>query len=263
MTDHRGADGDGLPAADSPAATDAFRLAGDPSAGESLPASESIAAAARRSALGAVTPGETPSGAALLTAMGGTRGLVESILPGLAFLVVYTITRDLVLSVVIPLVIAVLFVVARIVTRTPFTSALAGVLGLGLSAGLALVTGRAEDNFVLGFLINAAFLVALIISMIVRWPLIGAVASLIVGEGQGWRADKAKFRVALLATVLWCGLFAVRLGIELPLYFAGNVDALAALKLILGVPLYAGVLWVTWLMMRTVYGRPKVIPTAA
>ena len=218
---------------------------------------DGLAAAARRSGLGAVTPGEAPSRGALLTAMGGVRGLVESILPGLTFLVAFTITRDLMLSVLIPLGIAVLFVIVRVVTRTPFSSALVGVVGLALSAGLALITGRAEDNFVLGFLINAAFLIALIVSLIVRWPLIGVIAALITGEGQGWRADRSKFRVALLATILWCGLFGLRLGIEVPLYFAGTVDALAALKLILGVPLYAGVLWVTWLMMRTVYGRPK------
>ncbi|MDJ0335241.1 DUF3159 domain-containing protein [Salinibacterium sp. G-O1] len=223
---------------------------------------ETFAAAARRSGLGYVAPGETPSSGALLKAMGGVRGLVESILPGLSFLVVYTITRELLVSVLIPLVIAVLFVVVRVVTRTPFTSAIAGVLGLGLSAGLALITGRAEDNFVLGFFINAIFLLALVISMIARWPLIGVIASLITSEGTGWRADRAKVRVAYLATILWCGLFSVRLGVELPLYFSGNVDALAAFKLILGVPLYAGVLWVTWLMMRTVYRSKKVGPAA-
>lgn len=219
--------------------------------------SESLAAAARKSGLAAVTPGETPSGSALLTAMGGVRGLVESILPGLAFLVVYTITGQLLPSVLIPLGIAVIFVVIRVVTRTPFTSAIAGVLGIALSAGLALLTGRAEDNFVLGFLINAAFLLALLISLAVRWPLIGVIASLITGEGSGWRQDKAKVRVALIATILWCGLFALRLGVELPLYFAGNTQALAALKLILGVPLYAAMLWVTWLLVRTVYARPQ------
>lgn len=226
--------------------------------GEAVSVADSFAAAARRSGLGAVAPGETPSSGALLTAMGGVRGLVESILPGLSFLVVYTITRDLMLSVLIPLGIAVLFVVVRVVTRSPFTSALAGVLGLGLSAGLALITGRAEDNFVLGFVINAASLLALVVSIVVRWPLIGVIASLITSEGQHWRTDRAKFRVALLGTIMWCGLFALRLGIELPLYFTGNVDALATLKLLLGVPLYAGVLWVTWLLMRTVYGRAKV-----
>lgn len=221
------------------------------------PLGESLADAARKSGFGAVEPGEAPSAGALLKAMGGVRGLVESILPGLAFLVIYTITGDLFLSVAIPIGIAVLFVIVRAITKTPWTSALAGVIGLALSAGLALITGRAEDNFVLGFFINGAFLIALLVSLAVRWPLIGVIVSLIRSEGSAWRADKAKFRVALIATVLWCGLFAVRLGVELPLYFAGNAAALATLKLILGVPLYAGMLWVTWLLVRTVYARPE------
>lgn len=219
------------------------------------PVSESLAQAARRSAFGKVAPGETPTGSALLAAMGGIRGLVESILPGLAFLVVFTITQQLLPSVLIPLAIAVLFVIARAVTRQPWTSAVAGVLGIGLSAGLALLTGDPNDNFVPGFIINGVFLVALLVSLAVRWPLIGVIASLITGEGASWRQDRAKVKVAIIATVLWCGLFAVRLGVELPLYFAGNTQALATLKLILGVPLYAAMLWVTWLLARTVWAR--------
>lgn len=219
------------------------------------PVGESLAAAARRSAFGKVAPGETPTGSALLAAMGGVRGLIESILPGLAFLVVFTITSQLLPSVLIPLAIAVVFVIVRAATRQPWTSAVAGVVGIGLSAGLALLTGRSEDNFVFGFVVNGVFLIALLISLAARWPLIGVIASLITGEGSGWRADRAKLKVALIATVLWCGLFAVRLGVELPLYFAGNTPALATLKLILGVPLYAAMLWVTWLLMRTVWAR--------
>lgn len=220
------------------------------------PLGESLSAAAKKSGFGAVEPGEAPSAGALLQAMGGVRGLVESILPGLAFLVIYTITKDLFLSVALPVGLAVVFVIVRAITKTPWSSALAGVIGLALSAGLALITGRAEDNFVLGFVINAAFLIALLISLAVRWPLIGVIVSLIRSEGSAWREDKAKFRVALIATILWCGLFALRLGVELPLYFAENAAALATLKLILGVPLYAGMLWVTWLLVRTVYARP-------
>lgn len=218
---------------------------------------ETFAAAARRSGLGKVTPGENPSGSALLAAMGGVRGLIESILPGLGFLVVYTITQQLLPSVLFPLALAVVFVVARVVMRQSWTSAVAGVIGIGLSAGLALFTGRAEDNFLFGFVINAVFLVALLISLALRWPLIGVIASLITGEGSGWKSDRAKFKVAVIATLLWCGLFALRLGLELPLYFAGNTQALATLKLILGVPLYAAMLWVTWLLVRTVYARPQ------
>ncbi|MDP3208271.1 MAG: DUF3159 domain-containing protein [Rhodoglobus sp.] len=216
-----------------------------------------FAAAARKSGLGKVAPGEAPSGSALLGAMGGVRGLVESILPALGFLVTYTITQQLVPSVLFPLGLAVIFVVVRVAMRQPWTSAVAGVVGIALSAGLALITGRAEDNFVFGFGINAVFLTALIVSLAVRWPLIGVIASLITGEGSAWKSDRAKVKVAVIATVLWCGLFAVRLGVELPLYFAGNIAALATLKLILGVPLYAGLLWVTWLLVRTAYARPQ------
>lgn len=221
------------------------------------PLSNGLAAAARRSAMGAVVPGQTPSGPALLAAMGGVRGLVESILPGFAFLVVFTITGQVLPAVLVPVAISVVFVIARIVMRSPYTPALAGVVGIALSAGLALITGRAEDNFVLGFLINGVFLVALVVSIVVRRPLIGIIAALITGEGDGWWNDPAKTRVALIATLLWCGLFALRLGVELPLYAAGSVQALATLKLILGVPLYAGLLWVTWLLVRTVYAKPK------
>ncbi len=229
--------------------------------GESEPARPSLMdgvnAAARRSGIASVTPGETPSGRALLAAMGGVRGLVESILPGLAFLVVFTITGQLLPSVLVPLGISVIFVIARLIARQPFTSALAGVVGIGLSAGLALITGRAADNFVLGFIINGVFLVGLLVSIAVRWPFVGIVVSIATSEGAQWRADRAKFRVAVIATALWSGLFALRLAVELPLWFAGQAGALAALKLVLGVPVYAALLWVTWLLVRTVYARPQ------
>jgi hypothetical protein len=216
---------------------------------------EGLQAAAKRSGFGKVEPGQAPTGAALLAAMGGVRGLVESILPGFAFLVVYTITQQLVPSVLIPVGIAVLFLVIRLVMRSPWTPAIAGIVGIGLSAGLALLTGRAEDNFVPGFIINAVFLTGLLVSLAVRWPVIGIIASLVTGEGSGWREDRAKFRVAVIATALWCALFAVRLSIEVPLYFAGATQTLAGFKLILGVPFYAAMLWVTWLLARTVYTR--------
>ncbi len=231
----------------------------DPSTGplDDPSLANTFAAAARRSGLGRVTPGETPTTAALLRAMGGVRGLVESILPGFAFVLVYTITGLLLPSVLIPIAIAVIFVVARVVVKQPYASALVGVLGIALSAGVALVTGNARDNFLLGFLVNGAFLIALLVSLVVRWPLIGVITSLITSEGSSWRANRAKFRVATIGTLLWIALFGLRLAVELPLYFAGATQALGALKLVLGVPFYAGTLWVTWLLVKTVHARPE------
>jgi hypothetical protein len=50
-------------------------------------------------------------------------------------------------------------------------------------------------------------------------------------------------------------MFVLRLGIQVPLYLAEQAAALAATKLLMGLPLYAAVLWVTWLMVRAVYTR--------
>jgi hypothetical protein len=213
---------------------------------------EAMSAAARRSGLGKVTPGETPTAGALLAAIGGVRGLVESILPGLGFLVTYTITQNLVPSVLAPLGLAVIFIIVRVVTRQPVTTALAGALGIGISAALALLTGNANDNFVPGFFINGGVLLVMIVSLAARRPFVGVLVGLLLGDDD-WRRNAAKMRVAAVATVLWATLSAVRLAVQVPLYLAASTEALAATKLVMGVPLYAALLWVTWLLVRTAW----------
>ena len=217
---------------------------------------EAMAQAVRRSGLGRVAPNQAPSAATLLVAMGGARGIVESILPVLLFLVTYTITRNLWLSVAAPVVIALVFIVVRLMRREPVTSAIAGALGIVISAVIALLTGRPEDNFVPGFLINGAILLLMLVSLLVRRPLIGLLASLLLSDPQ-WRADRAQFRVAVIASWFWVALALIRLGVELPLWAAHNTSALAAARLLTGVPLYAVILWLTWLVMRTAWTAPE------
>lgn len=226
----------------------------DPGSDDDVPSlAESFAAAARAAAVARVAPGATPTRQALFAAIGGVRGLVESVLPGFAFLVVFTITQNLWLSVLIPVVVGSLFVIVRAVRRSPVMPAVTGLLGIAVAAALALLTGNVNDNFVPGLITNAVFFVGLTVSILVRWPFIGVVASLIVGEGAAWRKDRAKLRVAYLATLLWVGMFALRLAVQGPMYFTQATQALAATKLIMGLPLYAAVLWVTWLLMRGAY----------
>jgi len=215
--------------------------------------SDAFAAAARKAGIARVAPGEAPSGRALLAAIGGVRGIVEAILPGLGFLIVYTLTQELLPSVLIPVAVAVVFVAVRLAARSPATSAIAGVVGVGASAVLAIVSGRAEENFLLGFYINGAWAIALVASLATRWPIIGIVVGLLRGEGTAWRGDRAKFRVATITTALWAGLFALRLAVQLPLYFAAQPQLLGATKLVMGLPLYAAMLWITWLLVRAVY----------
>lgn len=215
---------------------------------------EAFADAMRKTGLGQVAPGEVPTGKSLLKAVGGLRGLVESILPGLAFLVLYAITKNLPLSVLVPVALAAVSVVSRLYTHTPITQAFAGIVGIAISAIFALVSGRAEANFIPGIVINSVSLAVLLISILVRWPLIGVIVGFLTNETAQWRRQKAKRRVLYLTTWLWAGLFALRLGVEVPLYLAHEAEWLAGTKLLLGIPLYAGMLWVTWLLVRAVYG---------
>ena len=217
---------------------------------------ETFAQALRRTSLGRIAPGETPSGGALLAAMGGVLGIVESILPGLLFLTVYAISGNLWWSVAAPAVIAVAFIVIRIVRRQAVTTAIAGLIGIVISAAIALITGKAVNNFLPGFAVDGGIVVVMVVSLIARRPFLGVVVGFLIGD-RDWRQDRAQYRVAFVATILWALLGGLRLAVQLPLYFLQQTSALAAAHLIMSVPLYAVVLWLTWLLFRTAWTMPE------
>jgi hypothetical protein len=224
--------------------------------------SDSLSAAARQSGLGQLAPGEAPTAGAMLGALGGVRGLVESVLPGFALLLLFTLTGNLAISVLVPVGIAVVFVLARAITRSPVAPAIAGLIGIALTATLSLVTNRAENNFLPGIIINVGMLVVLVTSIAVRWPLLGVVIGLLMGEESDWRSDKVKRRAYTLATWIWVIPSAIRVAIQVPLYIAGRADLLAATKLLTGIPLYIGALYVTWLLVRAVHAKGDPLPDA-
>lgn len=220
--------------------------------------SSSLRRSLRNSAFAAVEPGQQPTAADVWAALGGRRGVVESVLPGVVFLIVYTITQSLVWSVLTPLVASVGFIVARLIQRSPIQPAVVGLFGVAISATVAIVSGRPENNFVLGLWVNAVTLTVLIGSFLFRRPLIGVIAGALVGDSE-WFRDRARFTMASVATLLWAGLFGLRLAVQVPLYLAGEpaVQALATAKLVMGIPLYGLTLWLTWLLLRSVYRRDE------
>jgi hypothetical protein len=190
------------------------------------------------------------------------RGILEALLPGLVFLVTYSLLTSVAgqdpQSALVPALaasvgLAVVFTLVRIFTRGQPTQAIAGLIGVLASAALALWTGDARDNYVLGFFTNAAYAVALLISLLVRWPAIGLIVGFLMGDGVAWREDRRKYRAAQFLTLVWIGLFVARLVVQVPLYLVDNVEALGVTRLLMGVPLYALVLVFTWLVVRAVY----------
>jgi hypothetical protein len=221
-----------------------------------------FAAAAQQSGLGAIARDERLTARDVLGAVGGIRGILEALLPGLVFLVLYSVLTSfagwegqaaLVPSLGASVGLAVVFTVVRIATKGQPTQAIAGLVGVLASAALALWTGNARDNYVLGFFTNAAYALGLLISLLVRWPALGLIVGFLMGDGVAWREDTRKYRAAQFLTLVWIGLFVARLVVQVPLYLVDNVEALGATRLLMGVPLYALLVVFSWLVVRAVY----------
>ncbi|WP_417562934.1 DUF3159 domain-containing protein [Microbacterium sp.] len=229
-----------------------------PGASEIL--SAALGSAARRAGL---DPAESAStGHVVWHAMGGWRGVLESVLPTLVFVIVWTVTVDptthqgnLWLAIGLSVGLAAVFTIARLIARSTAAAAIGGLVATGAAAALALWTGRAADNFVLGLVTNGVYGSVLLISALVGWPLIGLAVGWLMNEGTRWRTDKRKRRALFWLTIAWAGLFAARLAVELPLFLTNQVTALGTFKLIMGLPLFAPMVAVTWLAVRALYPK--------
>jgi len=193
----------------------------------------------------------------LMDAIGGPLGIAESIIPAFAFSVSFAISKSAVVSVSVASGLALLFIAIRLVRRQPVTQAIAGALAIALAAFLALRDGgSAEDYFVPGFITNASYGAVLLISVLVRYPIMGFVAQLLFGL-EAWRKNRVVYRRAQLVTLVWVGFFSLRLAVQLPLFFSGQVELLAASKVVLGAPAYAGLLVLTWVLLKSLGAKEK------
>lgn len=223
----------------------------EPTASELI--GQALGSAARKAGLDPAK--EASTGHVVWHAMGGWRGVAESVLPSLAFLLIYTTTMQLPWALGVSVGIAALFTVIRLLQRSPISAALGGLIATGAAAALALFTGRGQDNFVPGLITNAVYGSALLISALIGWSLIGLAVGFLMNEGTAWRADPRKRRVFFWLGISWAALFFLRLSVQLPLYLAGDVATLGTLKLVMGLPLFAPLIAVTWLAARALY-RP-------
>ena len=194
----------------------------------------------------------------LLASVGGWLGIIQSSIPAALFVLVYALSKNTVAAVVLSLGVASAFVVMQLVNRKPVTQAIAGALGIALSAFLTLRDGgHPADYFIQGFFTNAAYGAVLAISILLRWPVIGFLVGLFRGEPTDWRKDKKLVRRADLATGLFLALFSLRLAVQLPLYFANQIEALGIARVAMGVPLYALCIWLSWLLLRSSISTAK------
>jgi hypothetical protein len=184
-------------------------------------------------------------------ALGGRHGIADSSLPGLAFVIAYTATgQDLDAAIWTAVAVGVVLFAIRLVRRETLQFAIAGFIGVAIAAFVAKQTGRAEDFFLPGLLLNIGYATAYLVSIVIRWPLIGVIVGPLVGEGMEWRKDPKLVRVYTRASWIWVGLFVVRLAVQLPLYLADELVALGVAKTAMGFPVFAVAVWLSYLVLR-------------
>ncbi len=191
---------------------------------------------------------------ALANALGGWRGVVDSVVPSAVFLLAYAVTgQSLTPSVWAAVVSGVAIALWRLVRRQSVQQVLAGFLGVAFCAWLASRTGRAEDFYLPGLLWNVLYAAVLAASALVRRPLVGYLVGALTGDLSGWREVPVLRRAYTRATWLLVAMFLLRLVVQVPLYLAGWVEALGAARLAMGIPLYAG----TVLLCYTIVQRAR------
>ncbi|QLQ36750.1 DUF3159 domain-containing protein [Micromonospora robiginosa] len=129
-------------------------------------------------------------------------------------------------------------------------SVLVGLLAVCLAALVAVRTGRATDFFLLQIVSNAASALAWAVSVVVRWPLLGVVVGLALGQRARWRRDPALLRAYGRASWVWTATYVLRLAVFVPLWLDGQVVALAVARAALTWPLIAAALAVSWVVIR-------------
>ncbi|MCE1177489.1 MAG: DUF3159 domain-containing protein [Micrococcales bacterium] len=201
----------------------------------------------------------------LSSALGGWRGSVETALPMVVFVVVWTATKDVRTAVVASLAAVGLLAAIRLAQRQTLQYVLSALIATAIAAFFALRSGRAEDAFLPGIIGSGAWSALTLVSIAARWPVIG----FMVGAGDprlqedpfGWRRDPAMVAVCSRLTWVLAAIYLIRVGLMLPLYLAGNVAMLGVAKVVLGWPLWLGALAVMGaILMR---GRtPQLVETA-
>jgi predicted membrane protein len=186
----------------------------------------------------------------ILAAMGGKKGLLDSGLPALVFLLVFNLKKDVTTASYVALALSLVLTLIRLLRRETIQHAISGVIGVAICAWLSKRTGKAEDFYLPGLWTNLGYGIAYMISNLLRWPVLGLLIGPLIGENLRWRKDPLRRRVYIKATWLWVGLFFIRLLVQYPLYKSGNVNALGTARLIMGYPLFIATAWLTWIVIK-------------
>lgn len=187
----------------------------------------------------------------VMLALGGKKGLIDSGLPAVVFLVLFNVYKDLQLALTGAIILSVLLAIFRLAKKDTIQHAVSGLLGVLVCAFFAQRSGNASDFYIPKLLTNLGYGSTYLIGNLVGWPLLGVVLGPLLGENFLWRNDPLRKRVYIRASWIWVALFFGRIAVQYPIYRSGNVNLLGAVNLAMGYPLFFAAAYLSWLIIKT------------
>jgi hypothetical protein len=191
--------------------------------------------------------------AQLTKALGGVRGMLEAAVPTIAFTGTYVAAENIRLAVAAGIGAAVVLLVVRIAQRSSPQFVLNSLVGIAIAAFFALRSGKAEDAFLPGIILNAGYAAAMIFSIAVRWPVVGFIIGSVTGDPTAWRRDPGIVKLCSRLTWLLVLPCAARVAVQYPIYLADGDQSglLGTAKIVMGWPLQVAALAaMVWLLAR-------------
>jgi len=199
----------------------------------------------------------------LSSALGGARGSFETALPTVAFVVAWVWVQDVKIAVGASVAIVLILLIVRLAMRQTPRYVLSAVFATAIAAFFALRSGKAEAAFLPGILMSAGWGAATLLSVLVRWPVVGFMVAAgdprMAEDPTAWRRDRGLVAVCQRLTMVLVVLYAVRVVIMFPLYLAEQVALLGVAKVVLGWPAYLCALAVMGAIL--VKGKTPLTPT--
>jgi hypothetical protein len=184
--------------------------------------------------------------AALFEAFGGVRGMVETVVPGLLFVTIFTINKDLHMSAIAALAVSLVLVVVRLVMKDTVKHAFSGVFGVVF----AMMTGNAKDFYLPGMLYTLGLAVAYIVTTLCGVPLIGLILGPVFKENLSWRTrNPGRKKAYAKASWAWGLILLAKCAILFPMYWWADTTKFGWILIALKIPPFLLAVWLTWVFL--------------
>jgi hypothetical protein len=186
----------------------------------------------------------------VVNALGGKKGLIDSGVPAVVFLIVFNLTKEVNTAIWAALSLSISLAIIRLIMKDTIQHSVSGVIGVLICAYFANRSGNASDFYIPKLLTNLGYGSVYLIANLVGWPILGLVLGPLLGENLSWRHNQKRKKMYIKASWIWVAMFFSRIAVQYPIYKSGNVNLLGTVNLAMGYPLFFAAAYFTWAIIK-------------